>query len=391
MHENSSKPAGHAWRVKQPLLGLVAIAITGMTTAHAGVLPEDRADVLYHSYDGGGVEVSGPSILVLKKIGESTTVTGNYYVDSISSASIDVVTNASKYAEERTEKSIGVDYLHDDTTVSLGFSNSEENDYSANTANVGISTDMFGGLTTVSLGYALGRDEVSRNGDTAFQPQNVERQHYRLSLTQVVTRDMLLSLSYEGITDQGYLNNPYRTVRYLNADGSVSREGERYPGTHTSNAAAIRSRYYLPYRAAVHGEYRFFTDTWGVQAHTAEIGYTHPLRTQWNVDLKYRYYSQGNADFYNDLFPYADAQNFLARDKELSTFTSQTLGAQLSYTLTPTDWKLIKRGSLNLSYDHILFDYADYRDVRQSGYTPGEEPLYRFAANVIQLYLSIWY
>ena len=30
----------------------------------AGVPPEDRADALYHSYDGGGVEISGPSILV---------------------------------------------------------------------------------------------------------------------------------------------------------------------------------------------------------------------------------------------------------------------------------------------------------------------------------------
>ncbi|MCG7959973.1 MAG: hypothetical protein JAY69_13020, partial [Candidatus Thiodiazotropha taylori] len=28
----------------------------------ATVLPEDRADVMYHRYDGGGVEVDGPSI-----------------------------------------------------------------------------------------------------------------------------------------------------------------------------------------------------------------------------------------------------------------------------------------------------------------------------------------
>ena len=50
----------------------------------AGVLPEDRADVLYHSYDGGGVEITGPSLMVLKKVGQNVAVNGNYYVDSIS-------------------------------------------------------------------------------------------------------------------------------------------------------------------------------------------------------------------------------------------------------------------------------------------------------------------
>jgi len=35
------------------------------------VLPEDRADTLYHRYEGGGVTVDGPSLLVRRKIGES--------------------------------------------------------------------------------------------------------------------------------------------------------------------------------------------------------------------------------------------------------------------------------------------------------------------------------
>ena len=38
--------------------------------APAGVLPEDRADVLYHRYDGGGVTIHGPSVLVRKKMAE---------------------------------------------------------------------------------------------------------------------------------------------------------------------------------------------------------------------------------------------------------------------------------------------------------------------------------
>ena len=133
---------------------------------NAGVLPEDRADVLYHYYDGGGVQIDGPSILVRKKIGQSVSFSGNYYVDTVSSASIDVVTQASKYSEERKETSLGVDYLRGDTSMSLGATKSDESDYNAKTLNFNISQEVFGGLTTVSMGYGRGSDDVGERGTT---------------------------------------------------------------------------------------------------------------------------------------------------------------------------------------------------------------------------------
>ena len=109
------------------------------------------------------------------------------------------------------------------------------------------------------------------------------RRQLRLGLSQIVTRNMLLGFSFETIAEEGYLNNPYRSVRYLDSGSAsgYSYQPEVYPDTRTSNAIAARSRYYLPYRAAVYGEYRYFTDTWGIDAHTAEVGYTHPYRQAW--------------------------------------------------------------------------------------------------------------
>jgi hypothetical protein len=63
--------------------------------AVAGVLPEDSVDVMYHRYQGGGITVQGPSILVQKRIGDHFAVNANYYQDYISSASIDVLLSAS--------------------------------------------------------------------------------------------------------------------------------------------------------------------------------------------------------------------------------------------------------------------------------------------------------
>ena len=61
-----------------------------VTPALAGVLPDDRTDALYHRYEGGGITVQGPSILVQKKITDNFALTGNWYQDYISSASVDV-------------------------------------------------------------------------------------------------------------------------------------------------------------------------------------------------------------------------------------------------------------------------------------------------------------
>jgi len=366
----------------------------GLLTAPAfgAVLPEDRADVLYHSYYGGGVTIQGPSLLVRKQFAGKFSASANYYVDNVSSASIDVVTTASPYKEERTQYSVGLDYLHDRWIMSLGFSSSEENDFVADTFSIGISQDLFGDLTTISLGYSLGDDQVGRRGDPDFA-DSIQRQHYRLGLSQILTRNLLLGLSFESITDEGFLNNPYRSVRYLDSGSPLgySYEPELYPRTRTSDAGAMRLRYYLPYRAALHAEYRSYADSWDIKSDTVELGYTHPLANGWTIEGKLRFYSQDRAEFFSDLYPRSQYQNFLARDKELSTFTSQTIRIGGTYDILEAGWRFVERGSVSVMYDHIEFDYEDFRDLTQTGLAPGEEPFYNFGADVIQVFVSFWF
>jgi hypothetical protein len=175
---------------------------------------------------------------------------------------------------------------------------------------------------------------------------------------------------------------------------------ELYPRTRTSNAVALNAKYFLPYRAALQGGYRFFRDTWGIKANTFNIGYTHPLgNTPWLFEISYRFYDQGNADFYDDLFERQNQQNFMARDKELSTFTSQTMRIGASYEFARNGWGFIKKASANVFYDRIEFDYEDYRDARYSmldsadpAFRPaGSEPFYAFGANVFQVFFSAWF
>lgn len=380
--------------VTRQLVLLLLTACILPLAAKAAVLPEDRIDVLYHNYDGGGMEIDGPSVIVRKSIAQSFSLSANYYVDTISSASIDVELSASPYREERTEKSVGLDYLHEKTSISTGYTRSSENDFDARSMRFDISQDFFGDMTTVALGYSRGWDTVGNAEDASFK-EEVDRQHYRLSLTQIMTKSMIASFSWEAITDEGFLNNPYRSVRYCMPDAancsSFSLEPEHYPNTRTSNAAAIRARYFLPYRAAVYAEYKSFSDSWEIEANTYEIGYTHPIEGGWIVDIKYRRYDQTDAEFYQDLFPREQATSFRARDKELSKFGSETIGLGLSYEFRLGSLGFIDRGTINLQIDYMDFAYDNFRDATAQGYRPGEEPLYGYSAVVSRFFFSIWY
>ena len=362
--------------------------------AQATVLPEDRADVMYHAYDGGGIKVDGPSILVRKKATKNLSVSANYYVDKISSASIDVIATASKYAEERKEKTVGVDYLHEKNILSLSYTQSDENDFNAKTFNFGVAQDFFGDMTTLSLSFSRGTDDISTvNGSETF---DADRQNYRVGLSQILTANWLAQANVEIITDEGLLNNPYRQVRYVNAlDESgqgFSYEKEKYPNTRTSHAYALSSKYYLPYNASLSQNYRYFDDTWGIKAHTVDLSYAHAYKDNWLFDIHYRYYTQDKADFYSDIFNYSEEFTFRARDKELSTFDSQTVGIGFNYTMPLENIRWLEKGGINFYWDYIQFDYDDFRNVlKSSPESVGEEPLYGFSANVIRLFVSVWY
>lgn len=374
----------------------------------AGTLPEDRADVMYHSYSGGNVDVTGPSILVRKKVGEQISVAANYLTDTVTSASIDVqmITGASIYTENRAQGSLSVDYLRGKTTYNIAYINSEESDYKAQTASIGVSEDMFGDLTTISFGYTRAWDEVFKNTYSADKTRStapvgrVDKRSYRAGLSQILTKHLIMGLNYEGQTHEGELGNPYRKVRYRSG-GGITLADEKLPGTRTTNAFAINGRYYLPYRAAMHGSYRYFTDTWGIRAKTAELGYLHPWRDLL-FEVSYRMHSQEAADFYIDLMPRPDSQNFYARDRNLATMSNQTVHLGVTYELPQVEgWtnSWLNKGSINLFYDRIQFDFDDFRDATKSISRPGnpataaagEEPLHSESANVLRFFISVWF
>lgn len=354
---------------------LLVPALLATVTLRAATLPEDRIEAMYHRYDGGGVVVDGPAVQARRHITSSVSAAAEYYVDSISSASIDVVTSASPYSEQRTETSVGIDWLYGDTLMGATYTHSDESDYESDTYGLNLAQDVFGGMTTISMGYAHSDDQVERV-DTDFS-ESLDRDGFRLGLSQVLTPTWLATMDYEAILEDGYLANPYRSARVQGAFVP-----ERYPNTRTGHAVALSAIKSWRRDTSLRGRYRYYTDTWEIAAHTFELGASRYIGERWTMDLSYRFYTQDSASFYSDDFD--TDYNYMSRDKELSEFQSHALGGRLTLSLRDRLPLGLERANMTLSYDYLMFDYDDFTDIRS-----GE--LYDFSSHVFQLYFTTWY
>jgi hypothetical protein len=378
----------------------VIAALLLVRSTSADVLPDNRADVFYSKYSGGGMDITGYSATARAKITENFALEANYFVDKVSGASIDVLSQASVIKDERKQKSGTIEYLRDKTTYTASYISSVERDYISETASISLSQDMFGDLTTVTLGFADTKNKVGENNGTANDPKVAWLGHaltraYSGGVSQIITKNFIAGVNLQVITDAGYLANPYRSIRYLDTTAKgYSLASQTYPNTHTSTAVQVQGKYYLPYRAAVTALYRYYNDTWGVVGNTYELDYTHPIRNKWIFEGRVRYYKQNAATFYRDLFDFNPQQNFEARDQNLAALDNITVGAKVTYAFLPEGWSVFKRGTVTLDYSRIRFNYLDFRNIKDFGlpqYKPGEEPLYQFNANVFQVFVSMYF
>lgn len=361
---------GAAW---QALLGLLLAG----GAAGAATLPADRAETLLHSYQGGGVTAQGPAVLVRKSLADRVSLSGQYYVDAVSNASIDVVTTASPFRETRSALGLGADLLVRDALITLSLDRSREPDYHADTWSLDVAQDVFGGMTTVGLGFTRGRDDVGKKGVGFFD--HATHWQYRAGVTQVLTPRWVASVNAEAIADEGYLGSPYRAAIVFGATVP-----ERNPRTRSSRAVELRTVGALGEgagRGAVRVSFRHYWDNWAIRAETLELGGSRYFGERWLADASLRWYTQGAASFYSD-----NAQSetlYISRNRQLGAFNAASMTAKLSYRFQGA---AAQKLGLTLTGACELKRYAfkDFTDLRSGG-------LYSYDAAVLQLFVSARY
>ncbi|MBK6659436.1 MAG: DUF3570 domain-containing protein [Proteobacteria bacterium] len=246
---------------------------------------------------------------------------------------------ASASPETRRQVDGRLDYGWDRASFGVGGGVSEEPDYHSGFLNTGGSFDFEHKRTTLTWGASytvsninasldanaaadwgayLGYIRESRGHNTLFgQRHDVGAS---LSVTHVINKNSLVEAGMGYTRSSGYLENPYKATmlafddpdQFIDASGlrTVQLRGvlEQRPGSRDQFNWHVRYVDYIaPLDAALHADYRFFHDDWGIDAHTINLSWHQPLGGGWMLIPGARYYSQSRADFYAPYFLFNQA------------------------------------------------------------------------------------
>jgi hypothetical protein len=249
--------------------------------------------------------------------------------------------------ETRKQGDFNVGYEWDEAAVNMGGGISVENDYESRFGNLGGRWDFNQKLTTLNAGLSYTNSDTAARLDhdaepyitkTVYEQQientattrvlhgNREDWATRLGLTQVLNKNAWLETSVGFTRSTGYMANPYKVMTIVFADpdslgtdsenpqaivGDVKAFLEQRPNERNQlNLGGRYIQHIAPLDAALHLDYRFFHDDWGINAHTFEADWVQPIANTWTVTPKVRYYTQDAADFYQ---PYLISRQAFAK------------------------------------------------------------------------------
>jgi len=233
------------------------------------------------------------------------------------------------------------------TTVSASYS--QERDYRAGSLGIERSLPL-GNALTFGTGASLSHDIIQPTDAILYdRVRHEEKNTFSAfgSLAWVLDKSSVLQAGLQFNHAVGYLSDPYKLVSVGDAILPDTR-----PGTRTEAAALLRYRHaFAKPDAALHLDYRYAQDSWGVVSHTVDVGWYQHVGDSWQLIPALRYYSQQQARFYAPFFD-PGQHDFFSSDYRLGTFGS--FAASLNVRKRIARWEL----SAGVERYHASVDYA---------------------------------
>lgn len=231
--------------------------------------------------------------------------------------------------------SLGIGDARDRHTV--GVSWSTEDDYQSLSASYHRERELASGHTTAAWGLSYSDDRLSPTDATEYgRIEHAQRDSASLSfsLTRIINRNMLLQSGVQLTRQSGFLSDPYKMVWVVDQVLADSRPDERVLFSWTARLRLYGQKS----GGALHANYRYFDDDWGVNAHTLDISWHQPFAGNWELAPLLRFHRQGAADFYSTTFSTAPPDGHATSDYRQSGFGATGLG--VSVTWRAEDWEL---------------------------------------------------
>jgi hypothetical protein len=321
-----------------------ALALPGLQ-AMAETAPEQaELSVKYMHYQDSQpgldrISVRAPSIALRLPIAGVWSLDTSLTSDDVSGASPryhTAISGASHMADVRTAGDVKVTRYFPQGSVAGTFAYSTEHDYQSRAFSLQGNLESESKNTTWTFGVGGAYDSIN---PVNYIVTGERRRTVELMIggTQVLTAQDIALVNLSHVRGRGYFDDPYKYV-------------DARPRERDQSVLALRwNHHFKAGEGTSRASYRYYSDTFGVRAHTLGLEYEQPFGQGWSVTPALRWYRQQAASFYFDPvydkafgapFPPGYVFNsglFSSADQRLSAFDAHTLGIKLQKALTP-DW-----------------------------------------------------
>ena len=242
----------------------------------------------------------------------------------------------------------------------------------------------------LNQGYFAGVTVLDQSGQattdylpSAFQTiSSVTRNSYSASvgLSQVLSKKLQVSVFFDVLQQQGLLSTPYHRIyfadkvnyyigqaQYIPEYESESNVGvykladdiERLPDSRFKLPIGARLNYYINERFVLRTYYRFYSDNWDIQSHTANIELPIKVSDRFTVFPMYRFYTQTQSKYYAPYETHLSTEKYYTSDPDLATFDSNQYGLGVNYTDIFTGAKIWKFGLKNVDFRFNRYQRSD--------------------------------
>ncbi len=247
--------------------------------------------------------VLNPTVDLRQQTASGLSVTGAYGLDAITSASVAAgATSDQPFTELRHEIGFGLEVpIVGKSTLSGGYGYSTESDYFSHTASLRTKISLRQDNTILRFGGDYTHSSVGKRlGPTGYLNMGILHEAHAIAAwSQVFSRTLVGSLSYELFVLSGYQNNPYRPVFVA----GERREFENLPRMRIRHALGLSTHKMFRFEGTLvphltlRPALRVLADSWGVKSVSPELVLHLPIGP---VELRglLSYFYQAEASFY---------------------------------------------------------------------------------------------
>lgn len=289
------------------------------------------------------VSVGSPSVYLQTPLAQDWSFDGSLVGDSVSGASprmYDLVSSASHMSDYRKAADAKLTRHFGRSALSASVAYSDEHDYTSKALGLQGRWSSEDNNTTWTLGHAVSVDRIDNtsNGTNTAINQRKRGREFLVGLTQALTPQDLVQVNLTRTLARGYMNDPYKFF-------------DQRPDGRNAWIGLLRWNHHLQGRdAALRSSYRYYTDSYGVQAHTLSLEWAQTTGA-WTLTPGVRYHSQSAANFYvppvllangsidqlASMAAVASQVGARSVDQRLSAYGAVTLSLKAAYQLTPHD------------------------------------------------------